>query len=227
MSENRREIMCATRRYHHGRDFGELFSFFFLPQQQKKRKSDNLVWIFVLYLFPFHFPFKRKNIPLLRSQQSLDLNFDGDTLPLSISRPQYQGCLLAGHRYYWICAFEMIHPSVYPSPPQPKNSTRQHARLIDNFQSQRRSLRCTGLFFVCVCVFGSGEQEEEVKDMQYLLPIFLRGTISRSKSQSNWIHRTHKSGFLGRPCAGMIVVAIRLSARVYLRLWDSIQECRR
>lgn len=82
MSENRREIMCATRRYHHGRDFGELFSFFFLPQQQKKRKSDNLVWIFVLYLFPFHFPFKRKNIPLLRSQQSLDLNFDGDTLLL-------------------------------------------------------------------------------------------------------------------------------------------------
>lgn len=55
MSENRREIMCATRRYHHGRDFGELFSFFFFPNNKKKENqttsSGFLCYIYFLSTF--------------------------------------------------------------------------------------------------------------------------------------------------------------------------------
>lgn len=126
MSENRREIICALP--------GDIItvetsgnSFFFLFFQQKIRQPRP---DFCVILFPFPLSFLKKISRCYGG--SLDLNFDGDTL---LPRPYYQGCL-AGHRY-WICAFEMIHPSIHP-PPLPKPS-RQHARLIDNFQSQRGS----------------------------------------------------------------------------------------
>ncbi len=183
MSENRREIMCATRRYHHGRDFGELFSFFFFFFQEKNWTTSSLFFFNIYFLSTL---LLKEKYPVATE---LDLNFDGDTL-LLLPRPQYQGCLLAGHRY-WIYAFEMIHPSIHLSISAPaEKPTRQHARLIDNFQSQRGS-RCR---FFCSEV----ERGRRSEGHAIFTPFFPRYTISRSKSQSNWIHRTHKSGFLGR-----------------------------